>query len=37
MMREFNKLSPDFREILVAMVKRFKELTDVACKISARH
>ena len=34
--REFNKLSPEVRDILIAMVKRFKEIIDVACRLSTR-
>jgi CRP-like cAMP-binding protein len=34
--REFNKLSPDVRDILIAVVKRFKEIIDVACGLSTR-
>ena len=34
--REFNKLSPEVRDILVAVVKRFKEIIDVACRLSTR-
>jgi CRP/FNR family transcriptional regulator len=34
--REFNKLSPEVRDILIAVVKRFKEIIDLACGLSTR-
>ncbi len=34
--QEFNKLSGPFRSILVAVVKRFKDLIDRACEFSSR-
>jgi CRP/FNR family cyclic AMP-dependent transcriptional regulator len=34
--KEFNKLSPEVRDILIAVVKRFKEIIDVACRLSTR-
>ena len=34
--QEYNKLSPEFRAILEAVVKRLRETVDLACRLSTR-